>query len=125
MIGLFRRGRISEEDIDQQLDEIEVETQKIREHLAQLQEQCSLMQSHQLHERLEQPLSWEIKRREIEALVKQIHLETLVGDDGKKAVRVSVTCRFGESMALCKTYPSPKSLQEHQEGQEHIMLGTS
>ncbi|GHO61752.1 hypothetical protein KSC_006440 [Ktedonobacter sp. SOSP1-52] len=79
MIGLFCRGRISEEDIDQQLDEIEVETQKIREHLAQLQEQCSLMQSHstslqtaeevlhtlqcRLHERLEQPLSWKIKRR--------------------------------------------------------------
>lgn len=38
-------------------------------------------------------------------------------------MRVSVTYRFGENMVLCKTYPSPKSLQEQQEGQEHNLLG--
>ncbi|GHO79450.1 hypothetical protein KSD_72210 [Ktedonobacter sp. SOSP1-85] len=38
-------------------------------------------------------------------------------------VCVSVTYRFGESMVLCKTFPSPKSLQEQQEGQEQVLLG--
>ncbi|GHO61502.1 hypothetical protein KSC_003940 [Ktedonobacter sp. SOSP1-52] len=115
---------------------IEAETQQVRDHLARLHEHLSLMQTQisslqtagdvlhalqrRLHEQLEQPLSWE---QVIEALAKHIHLETPVRVDGKKAVRLSVIYRFGDTMALCKTYPSPKLLQEHQEGQEHICWG--
>ena len=141
VIGLFRRGRISESDLDQQLDEVEAETQQIRDRLAQLQEQVSLLQTHsnslqtaeevlyalqrRLHERLEQPLSWEVKRQVIESLVKQIQLETLEGVDGKKAARISVIYRFGEAIGLCKTYPSRQASQVSQEEKEYMLLGTS
>lgn len=60
-----------------------------------------------------------------EELVKQIRLETLIVDDGKKEVCIAVTYRFGDTMAWCKIYPSAQSLPEDLKDQEGLLLKTS
>jgi hypothetical protein len=49
---------------------------------------------------LEQPLTWEVKRELVEALVEQIRVDTGEDSRGKKEAKVIVTYRFGPSTAI-------------------------
>jgi site-specific DNA recombinase len=112
ILGLFRKGRISETDLDKQLDLIGQEEAAIRANMedlaatlrgvgdetAQLQSTQALLEK--LRSRLEQGVSWEVKRQLVEALVSGIRVDTSQ-EDGKKFASVVVTYRFASSIDTC------------------------
>jgi site-specific DNA recombinase len=112
ILGLFRKGRIRETDLDRQMDQIDREEASIRANIeslaatlrgvadagAQLESTQALLEK--LRTRLDQGLSWETKRQLIEALVGSIRIDT-VEEDGTKRASVAVTYRFASSIAVC------------------------
>ena len=120
VVGLFRRGRLSEIDLDSQLDEIAKEesalnaqAEQLRGMVGQMSSVAGTLQSveallEELRERLNGPVEWEIKRRLVEILVSGIQVETIDDADGVMTNTV-VHYRFaqpGQAMAvtLPKTY---------------------
>jgi ribosome-binding factor A len=53
-----------------------------------------------LSEQLAQPLTWEVKRELVEALVEEVRVDTVEDDRGRKEAKVTVTYRFGPSTAI-------------------------
>ncbi|HJT58431.1 MAG TPA: recombinase family protein [Ktedonobacteraceae bacterium] len=107
VITLFRKGRIDEAALDRQLDQLQLDEANVQKELEDIQEQLQRLQKkvdglryahellHRLSERLEQPLTWDIKRELVEALVEEIRVDTLLDEKGKKEAKVTVTYRFG------------------------------
>ncbi len=112
VITLFRRDRIDEFALDRQLDHIQREEETIRKDFEDVQERLlclrekedSLREANELLQRLSQqlelPLTWQIKRELVEALVEAICVDTIEDDKGKKEAEVTVTYRFGPSTAI-------------------------
>ena len=112
VIGLFRRGRIDESDLDRQLDQIQQEESNIQKQIEQVQVlvqnarsiDTSLRTAEEmlqtLRQRLEEPITWEIKRQVVEALVERILVRTVFGEGGKSKARITVNYRFGVSFEL-------------------------
>ncbi len=112
VITLFRRGRIDEVALDRQLDQIQLDEASIRKDIEDVQEQLRLLQEKEeglrdanellgrLSRLLEQPLTWEIKRELVEALVEEIRVDTVEHGKGRKEAHVTVTYRFGPSTAI-------------------------
>jgi site-specific DNA recombinase len=112
VLGLFRRGRIGETDLDRQMDQIGTEEASLRANIddlaatlrgvadgaAQLQSTQALLEK--LRGRLDAGLSWEVKRQLVEALVGGIRIDTCE-EDGKKCASIVVTYRFASSIATC------------------------
>jgi site-specific DNA recombinase len=112
ILGLFRKGRISETDLDRQMDQIDREEAGIRANIetlasslrgvadagAHLQSTQAFLEK--LRTRLDQGLSWEVKRQLIEALVGSIRIDT-VEEDGTRRASIVVTYRFASSIAVC------------------------
>jgi site-specific DNA recombinase len=112
ILTLFRKGRITDEDLERQMDQIDREEAGIRANIeelsaglrgvadatAQLQSTQALLEK--LRGRLEQGVSWEVKRQLIEALVGGIKIET-TEENGKRCASVVVTYRFAPSVATC------------------------
>jgi site-specific DNA recombinase len=108
VISLYRRGRIDDAALDQQLDEIQREEKAIKEQIAMLQEQLrgadvaevrlrsaeDLLR--ELNQRLDEPLTWELKRQLVEMLVDSVRVAT-VEQDGKKEAVVTATYRFAST----------------------------
>ena len=79
MLGLFRKGRIDEAALDSQLDEIEAEERSLRARLemankssrAQEMEALATVEAllNRLREKLDEGVSWELKRQLVEVLV--------------------------------------------------------
>jgi hypothetical protein len=65
---------------------------------AQLQSTQALLEK--LRGRLDQGVSWEVKRQLIEALVSGIRIDT-VEENGKKCASIVVTYRFASSIGTC------------------------
>jgi Domain of unknown function (DUF4368) len=65
---------------------------------ARLRSTEELLQS--LRQRLEEPLTWELKRQLIEALIERILVTTVDREQEKKEARITVIYRFGASLAL-------------------------
>jgi site-specific DNA recombinase len=110
IITLFRRGRIDEHSLDSQLDQIQQEESELQKQMAHLQ---GLMQDahsleavlrsaeemlQKLRQRLEEPLTWELKRQLIEALIERILVKTVETEKGKQEARITVIYRFGASL---------------------------
>ena len=105
VIGLFRRGRIDDAAVDRQLDEIERERLGLREEIRQLEAAGTRAREaeaqlkttedllRELNGRLDEPLTWEIKRQLVETLVEGIRVET-VGGGAQRDSHVTVTYRF-------------------------------
>jgi site-specific DNA recombinase len=112
VIGLFRRGRITDAQLDEQMNDIEAEEQALSQAIAELNQGAAhaLQQAeylvsaetllNQLRTRLDEPLSWELKRQLIEVLVGNVRIDT-AEHDGKKAGTVIVTYRFASSVVTC------------------------
>jgi site-specific DNA recombinase len=108
VVSLFRRGRIDEHALDDQMAEIGAEEASLREQIEQLRPQgmdaeairTTIISAEallsELRTRLDRPVSWELKRELIEILVASIRVET-IDDHGIDQTRITVTYRFKDS----------------------------
>ena len=106
VIALYRRGRIDAAALDRQLDQIQIEETHLNDQMARVQERMRSGQDEEsgirdaqallreLHTRLQEPATWELKRQLIEALVASIVVNATTDASGKKRARVRVTYRF-------------------------------
>jgi site-specific DNA recombinase len=112
VITLFRRGRIDERSLDAQLDQIQQEEKDLQQQIAHLQGllqnahsvEATLRSTEELlqtlRHRLEEPLTWELKRQLIEALIERIVVNTIDTAQGKKEASITVIYRFGASLTF-------------------------
>ncbi len=112
ILGLFRKGLITEKDLERQLAQIGLEEAGLRANVedvstklqgltegsAQLQSAEALLTK--LRGRLDAGLSWEVKRQLIEALVGGIRIDTCE-EGGKRCASIVVTYRFVSSIDNC------------------------
>lgn len=106
VVALYRRGRLSDAGLDAQVDDIAKEEGALHAQIGELGSQLRGIDSvakavdsaeallTKLRTRLDQPVSWELKRQLIEILVAGIQVET-VETCGVKQARTTVTYRFG------------------------------
>ena len=106
-MNLYRRGRLSDAELDTQMDEIGKEETGLEAQIAELRGQIAAAESigttilsaeallSQLRNRLDEPISWDSKRRLIEILVAGIRVDT-VEEHGVKQAKISVTYRFSQ-----------------------------
>jgi len=107
VVGLFRRGRLTDADLDAQMDEIGKEETALETQIDELRgkiggadsigETVSSAQAllAELRKRLDAPVAWEQKRRLIEVLVAGIRVDT-VEECGVRQTRTTVTYRFSQ-----------------------------
>jgi site-specific DNA recombinase len=107
VVGLYRRGRLTDADLDAQMDEIAKEEASLEVQAAELRGKISGADSisanissaqallARLRKRLDEPISWELKRRMIEVLVAGVKVDT-VETCGVKQSDIVVTYRFAE-----------------------------
>jgi site-specific DNA recombinase len=106
VVGLFRRGRIDAASLDRQLDQIDGEETALLAELGEAQARAEGMAGqaarlrtaeqllNELHARLDEPLTWELKRQLVELLVVEIRIRT-EELDGKTVPIAEVTYAFG------------------------------
>ena len=107
VVGLFRRGRVTEVELDAQMDEIAREETALEAHIAELGGRITGADSiganigsaqallAKLRKRLDEPISWELKRRLIEVLIAGVRVDT-VETCGVKQAEITVTYRFSQ-----------------------------
>ena len=107
VVGLFRRGRLTDADLDAQMDEIGKRETALEARIDELRgkiggadsigETVSSAQAllAELRKRLDAPVCWKQKRRLIEVLVAGIRVDT-VEECGAKQTRTTVTYRFSQ-----------------------------
>jgi site-specific DNA recombinase len=110
VLGLFRKRRIDEAALDAQLDEIDAEEQSLRDRLnttqpvepAQELEALENVEAllERLRAKLDEGVSWELKRQLIEVLVDGITVGTIEAGTKRQAV-VNVRYRFLSSADTC------------------------
>jgi site-specific DNA recombinase len=112
VVGLFRRGRIETAALDRQLDDIAKEETALRTQIELITSKLRGVEAgdqnlasaeallQKLRRRLDEPISWEIKRQLIEIFVAGIRMDT-IEVSGKKANAVAVTYRFASSVDNC------------------------
>jgi site-specific DNA recombinase len=112
MLALYRRGRIDDATLDAQLNQIQSEEAELRalvadaEHNAEHASNDMLRLNSardlldQLQIRLEQGISWEVKRRLVEVLVGDIRVNTIEAA-GRKQAEIVVNYRFDSPVATC------------------------
>jgi site-specific DNA recombinase len=106
VITLFRRGRIDAAALDRQLDQIQQEETHLRDQVDALHERMRDSQAEERHvqgaadlltelrPRLDEPLTWELKRQLVERLVARIVVDTDTDENGRKRAKVRITYRF-------------------------------
>jgi transcriptional regulator with XRE-family HTH domain len=131
VLGLFRRGRIDEATLDQQLDQIDKEATELRadvetetralsigDRTAQLRSVEALLET--LRHRLDGPLAPELKRRLVEILVESVVANT-VERWGVQQSEIVITYRFSqpdEPSAL--VLPRSHRLNNHKQPPEEL-----
>lgn len=112
VLAIFRRGRIDEASLEEQLRQIEAEEERLRSERRESSQARQVQQSasetvlsaeellRQLRVRVEQGISWDLKRQLIEILVDGAEIETIQGQNGREAV-VSVRYRFNSVSSDC------------------------
>ena len=106
MLGLFRRGRIDDAELDKQLDDLDAESTSLQAEIdaisrslsacdrtAQLRSAKELLET--LRSRLSGPLSPHLNRRVVEALVEKIEANT-VERWGVQQSHIEITYGFGQ-----------------------------
>lgn len=106
ILGLYRRGRIDDTALDGQLDQIEQEKAQLRGRIRELEAGANGAQTAQrrlestetllqeLAGRLDQPMTWELKRQLVELMVAGIRVETKTFD-GVPEAEATVSYCFG------------------------------
>jgi transcriptional regulator with XRE-family HTH domain len=138
VVGLYRRGRLTDTDLDAQMDEIGKEETALEAQAAELRARIAGADSiganinsaqallAKLRKRLDEPVSWEQKRRLIEVLVSGVRVDT-VETCGVKQSEITVTYRFSQPdqpmpLALPQSYSTgrvvriptaPQSVGDH------------
>ncbi len=127
VVGLYRRGRLTDADLDGQLEEIGKEEAAVEAQLAELRARIAGSDSIEanitsaetmlakLRKRLDEPLSWEMKRRLVEVLVAGVRIDT-VEECGVKQSKITVTYRFSEPdlpmpVVLTQSYGSGREIR--------------
>jgi transcriptional regulator with XRE-family HTH domain len=107
VVGLYRRGRLTDAELDAQMEEIgreetaiEAQVTELRGRIAGADTIGANISSAQallakLRKRLDEPVSWELKRRLIEVLVAGVRVETSE-ECGVRQARTTVTYRFSQ-----------------------------
>jgi hypothetical protein len=107
--SLFRRNLIEESDLERQLEEIAIESQRIERRRANIANERDVHQAaaqqlatteallEQLPCRLDSPLSFEIKRQLVETLVDSVRVETVTVEGRKRAI-IKVAYRFDSQL---------------------------
>jgi site-specific DNA recombinase len=107
VVGLYRRGRLTDADLDAQMEEIGKEETALETQLAELRGRIAGADSiganitsaqallAKLRKRLDAPVSWEMKRRLVEVLVAGIKVDTFE-ECGVKQSRITVSYKFSE-----------------------------
>jgi site-specific DNA recombinase len=138
LLSLYRRERLSDAELDAQMDEIakeqaalEIQVSELRGCIRGQGSIVATVSSAQhllavLRKRLDEPISWELKRRLVEVLVQGIRVET-VEENGVKQARTTVTYRFSQPeqvmpLVLSQSYSAgrvvripvePKTIGDH------------
>jgi site-specific DNA recombinase len=112
VVGLYRRGRLNDAELDQQVEEIDKDAAGLAAQIEELEAKLSGTESNgavlegaedlltRLRKRLDQPLTFERKRQLVELLVGGIRIET-IRDGAKRENVVTVTYRFPSAVAVC------------------------
>ncbi|MBE0657624.1 MAG: recombinase family protein [Bryobacteraceae bacterium] len=107
MLALYRRGRLSDADLDAQLAEIDREQANLDAQLSEAQSRLSGADSvsstvssaqdflERLRDRLDQPTTWQQKRRLVEVLVAGVTVDT-VEECGVRQTRTTISYRFSQ-----------------------------
>jgi transcriptional regulator with XRE-family HTH domain len=107
VVGLYRRGRLTDTELDEQMEDIGreeaavgIQVDELRNRVAGAQTVSTSVRTEEallenLRRRLEEPVAWEQKRRLIEVLVAGIRIDTLESL-GAKQSKTTVTYRFSE-----------------------------
>jgi transcriptional regulator with XRE-family HTH domain len=107
VVGLYRRGRLTDTELDVQMEEVGKEEMALETQLLELRRRIAGADSiganigsaeallAKLRKRLDEPVSWELKRRLIEVLVAGVRVDT-IEECGIKQSQVTVTYRFSE-----------------------------
>ena len=106
VLGLFRRGRIDDTTLDQQMDQIDSEASELRleietamrelaagDRTAQLQSAEELLEA--LRARLAGPIPYELKRRIVEILVEKVEANTITRW-GVEQSEITISYRFSQ-----------------------------
>lgn len=116
VVGLYRRGRLSDADLDQQMGEIAGEEAGLQTQLEDVQSRIRSAGNistnldsaeallAKLRQRLEKPVSWECKRQLVEVLVSGIRVDT-VETCGVVQPKVTITYRFEKPNELERAVP--------------------
>ena len=137
VVGLYRRGRLTETDLDAQLEDIGKEETALEAQIGELRSRIAGADSitanvssaqtllEKLRKRLDEPVSWEQRRRLIEVLVAGVRVDT-VEECGVKQAKTTVTYRFSQPdqpmpLVLPQSYASrvvriptqPQTLGDH------------
>ena len=122
VVGLYRRGRLTDADLDQQMSEIGKEQTALESQLAELKGRAEGAKSiganvgtadallTKLRKRLDGPVSWEVKRQLIEVLVGGITIATLE-EHGVAQPKVTVRYRFDRPNELERVVPPQEYLR--------------
>jgi site-specific DNA recombinase len=112
IVGLYRRGRLNDAELDQQVEEIDKEAAGLSAQIAELEGKLGSTDSNgavlesaealltRLRQRLDQPLTYERKRQLVELLVGGIRIDT-VRNGQKRENIVTVTYRFPSAVDTC------------------------
>jgi site-specific DNA recombinase len=112
IVGLYRRGRLNDAELDQQAEEIDKEAAGLAAQVTELEGKLGSTDSNgavlesagalltRLRQRLDQPLTHERKRQLVELLVGGIRIET-IRDGEKRENIVTVTYRFPSAVDTC------------------------
>src|SRR5262249_39298261 len=112
VLGLFRKGRINEDVLGAQMDQIEAEEAALRARIEELSARLRAVEVGsvqlgsagallaKLRARLDGPLSWELKRQLVEKLVEGIRVDTFK-ENGKGRAEVTVPYRLASTVDTC------------------------
>jgi site-specific DNA recombinase len=122
VVGLYRRGRLTDADLDEQMNEIGKEQAALEVQLAELKSRAEGARSiganvatagsllAKLRKRLDEPVSWEVKRQLIEVLLAGIAVGT-IEQNGVVQPRVTVRYRFDGSNQVERIIPPQEYLR--------------
>ena len=112
VVGLYRRGRLNDAELDQQMEEIDKDAAGLSAQIEELESKLGGTDSNgaalegaeglltRLRERLDQPMTWERKRQLVELLVGGIRIETIRTGEKRENI-VTVTYRFPSAVEKC------------------------
>jgi site-specific DNA recombinase len=112
VVGLYRRGRLNDAELDEQVEEIDKDATGLTAQISELESKLGGTDSNgavlesaealltRLRKRLDQPLTFERRRQLVELLVGGIRVETIRNGEKRENI-VTVTYRFPSAVVKC------------------------